>query len=126
MKVIDAGHLYELQMYSPVGEASKPFTKDYITYFKKIGENFPGNAGKAYSGVNCQEVLRVLIDRCKYLNNQKPCSETMEIISLLREALYQFEFRAARVKGALLPPIINIEDVLPCDKCGHIYTHSHE
>lgn len=44
-------------------------------FVKREGEHFPGNVGH-YPGTTMQEVLRVLIDRAKYVNSQIPCLET--------------------------------------------------
>jgi hypothetical protein len=54
--VIDPGHEYELASLD--GEKAVR-----LTFVKRIGARYPGNKGPSYSGTNCQEVLRVLIDR---------------------------------------------------------------
>lgn len=106
MKIIDPGHCYEVDSYD--GEMNQ-----LIDFMKRIGDKFPGNEGSSCPGTNCQELIRILIDRCKYLNNQIPCIET--------------EDRALRIKG--LAPIIwplEIENLSPCNICGHIYPHTCE
>lgn len=53
---------------------------------------------REWPGVQTQEVLRVLIDRTKYLNGIIPCVESEEAIYHLRMALFQYEARAYRRK----------------------------
>lgn len=129
MRVVDPGHKYILD----------ELDKDdggliYLIFVKRLGEKYPGNTGRARGGTYCQDVLRALIDRCKYLNNQIPCPQTIRIIELLRTALYLFEYRAAELKGELpsffrmeeiRSDLVGIEGVVACKKCGHLYPHEH-
>lgn len=113
MIVIDRGHEYAMRRYDGPGW-------EYLRFLKREGPGFPGNVGH-YSGTNCQEVLRVLIDRVKYLDKQVPCSENAMILSNLRHALLFFEKRAADRHGLrLMYGNGNIEDELTCSQCGHI------
>lgn len=117
MKVLDPGHKYSLQSYD------NPIQPEEITFMKRIGERYPGNTGEPYAGTNCQESIRVLIDRFKYLYNQIPCDETAHCITLARCILVLLEQRAKRVKGKELIPSEsskNIEEYTTCPKCGHI------
>lgn len=125
MECVDKGHLYVVDEYAP--HAGWPcLYEQKIRFIKKIGERFPGNEGQEWSGTNCQELLRVLIKRCLYLNSQIPCAETPAVIEHLRSALLLFEQRAERVKGLSLGPYpLCIEDVPTCRVCGHIHKHSH-
>lgn len=138
MIVSDPGHAYNVLFFDPEGKepAIIPRRGSSITFFKKIGEKFPGNEGSPSWGTNCQEVLRVLIHRTIYLHNQIPCREFETIIFRLRQALHQFEHRTARVKGQeetyrnFIGPRVDmdltgIEDLPFCNVCGHIYPHSH-
>jgi len=124
MKILDPGHAYIVQSYSPIGgivEYGEP-----IYFFKKIGEGFPGNTGEPHIGTNCQELLRVLIDRVKYLDNQIPCEENKKIISSLRNALYNFEYRAAKRRNQLNWDFSDpIENEPACKECGHINCGRH-
>ena len=79
MKILDAGHIYSLDSLDGNLEQT-------LTFVKREGEKFPFNSG-SHAGTNCQEVLRVLIDRSEYLQKQKPCAETECIISSLKTAL---------------------------------------
>lgn len=118
MKVLDAGHDY---MLYPIdgGEPQR------LTFVKREGHNYPGNVG-SHSGLLTQEVLRVLIDRCKYMNAQGACAETDIIINALRTALMAFEIRAARCRGSSiqLDQLQDIEGWPICKKCGHIQCDS--
>lgn len=135
MIVAEPGHLFHLLCYDPTGR--EPAKLDQrLDFFKKIGEKFSGNVGGPSWGTNSQEVLRVLIHRAIYLDHQQPCSETKFIISLFRQAFYQFEARATRVKGkeiefwefikTLPPDNAGIEDLPHCNICGHILPHTHD
>ena len=117
MKIIDDGHHYHLEVYDRDG-----FGHEDLMFMKRIGDRYPGNEGRPHGGTNCQEVLRVLIDRMKYLNNQIPCIETEECINLARTMIYRFEQRAKKVKGKILSNVTikGIEDQPTCKTCGHI------
>lgn len=129
MRVIVPGHVYHCEIYDIPPQTMAPII--WIGFMRRIGPNYPGNAelGEGTSsGTNCQEVIRVLIDRCKYLEQQKPCRETRLIIRLLRSALWLFEVRAKRLKKGTLPRSLNlrhIEEIPTCSTCGHIYCKEH-
>ena len=123
MKVLDPGHLYELDNYMPTGKPTK--LKMVMQFVKKVGGNFPGNELPEFLGTNCQEPIRVIIDRVKYVNNQKPHPLNTEIIYALRSALENFEVRAAELKGVSFVVEGNIEDMEPCPSCGHVFPHQH-
>lgn len=134
MIIVDPGHKYHPLSYDPEGKEPAKLA-DKIDFFKKIGEGFPGNEGFPSWGTNCQELLRILIDRVKYLDNQIECRENKQILYAIRLALYFFEVRAAKRKNKTadflnIEPqlglsLSNIENVPHCNICGHIYPHSH-
>jgi hypothetical protein len=111
MKILDPGHDYLLS----------PLDGDIdirLTFVKREGVGYPGNIG-SYSGTTCQEVLRSLIDRLDYINNQIPCFESKISRFCLFIALWMFELRHSRRKKLKL--------VMPWDmnkpinpKNGHI------
>ena len=116
MKIIDSGHTYELRSYDGIQE-------NILTFMKRYGCSYPGNENE-YPGTNCQEVLRALIDRVKYLHNQIPHQRNILILDNLRQALYSFESRAAERRGRILGPeicVYAIEHYETCPKCGHIH-----
>ena len=122
MKVIVPGHVYHTDLYDLPPDGMAPVI--WIGFMRRVGSRYPGNVDTS-PGTNCQEVLRVLIDRCKYLNEQQPCFQTETIIYMLRTALWMFESRAKAVKGKKLHPLaakhIGVIEALPtCSTCGHI------
>jgi len=114
MKVLDPGHDYLLDNLD--GDE-----KTRLTFVKREGEMYPGNES-AYEGTNMQEVLRALIDRCCYVNNQITAGETINAAWHLRQAFVLLELRAARRHGRELDGVdIRIMEKLPvCKKCGHV------
>lgn len=128
MKAIDPGHLYALDTYD-----GDDLTQT-LRFMKREGHRYPGNAG-AHPGTNSQEVIRVLIDRIQYLQQQWPCIENLVIMSALRTALCQFELRAARLHNALdqrtervltaLMTVEAVEGIPTCPECGHICCKRH-
>lgn len=123
MTSVDKGHLYLVQGYD--GSVDQP-----IRFMKRLGPRYPGNLGPAYGGTNCQELLRVLIDRVIYLERQEHAEENYRIINHLRNALRWFEDRAARIHSSTTPGLgaelikkvgkVNIELLPPCRTCGHV------
>lgn len=115
MEVLDPGHQYLLTSL----DGGDPIT---LTFVKRDDppEKYPGNVGH-YPGTQIQEVLRALIDRAIYVNNQIPCNETEDAITHLRSALWLLEKRHLnRHEGNGSPLLENIENIPFCLKCGHI------
>jgi hypothetical protein len=115
MDILDPGHDYEINNYDGSG-------KQRITFLKREGEGYPGNIGH-YPGTNCQEVLRVLIDRIEYLDNQIPCNENKLILDNLKSAYWQFEKRAAERHRKEFPySVFHPDDAYryPIGEDGHI------
>lgn len=121
MKVVDQGHLYELNVLD--GEGPAPTAR--LRFVKREGPNYPGNVG-AYPGVTTQEVIRALIDRMLYVNGQQECIDNRSAISHLRDALVVLEIRAARTAGYALDLSEyhalghRIEAFPTCERCGHL------
>jgi len=113
VKVLDNGHVFELDHLDGDGT-------QILTFVKREGEGFPGNVG-SYEGTNIQEVLRALLSRVQYLDNQIPDENNQYVVAHLRMALRRLETRAAirhnRPNPAFLP---NLEDMPVCSECGHI------
>jgi hypothetical protein len=117
MKVLDSGHLYELDQYdAPLSVVI------LLPFMKRVGEGYPGNEAPARGGTNCQEVLRALIDRVKYLDGQDHSGENYMILHHLRQALLGFEERAAHRKGNTFTEFYSDKpELVPyCSKCGHM------
>ena len=120
MKIVDPGHWYELNHLDGTGIGT-------LTFVKRVGDNYPGNAGPPYEGTTIQEVLRALIDRCEYVDKQKPCEETMLATESLKYALWILEMRVRRERGQPTSDImaIGIESEPTCPECGHVRCLNH-
>lgn len=121
MKVIDPGHCYDLLELD--GEWS---LGQRLTFVKRLGDNYPGNEPPAYAGTTMQEVLRAVIHRARYVNNQIPCRETNRVINLCTTAVFELERRAARRHGRVIDFTPEIAVIgAPCLTCGHIHCDKH-
>lgn len=121
MNVIDPGHMYDLDTLDGDGSRVR------LTFVKREGRDYPGNKG-SYAGTTMQEVLRALIERCLYVDRQKPCCETEAACELLKAAIVLLELRAARRHGRALDAA-SVEDVVDgntCIKCGHVGCEKHK
>ena len=115
MRCVDPGHSYLLTAYD-----AEPGSTRNLVFMKREGPGYPFNVGH-YPGTNCQEVIRALIDRVKYLDRQIACPENAIILAGLRSALAAFEIRAARRHGReLSAQPTEIENAPICQCCGHI------
>ena len=114
MKVIDAGHIYEVKGYDGPSDQR-------IVFMKREGKGYPKNKG-CHPGTNCQEILRVLIDRVEYLQSQIPDFRNPLILENLRAALFGFEDRAAQRHNRKfeVAELSRIEKMPTCETCGHI------
>ena len=121
MKVIDPGHKYEVDVYD-----GKPGATQELTFMKREGPGYPMNVGH-YPGTNCQEHLRVFIDRMHYLQMQEPCEHNLAIIEYARRMLWLFEDRAASRHGIdqFDYRTDDIEQYESCKTCGHIICKGH-
>ena len=116
MKVIDPGHQYLLLSLDGV-------LHQELIFVKRCNDlnpgQYPGNT-ESHAGTNMQSVLRALLERMRYLENQIPCYENTIIISLLRSCLWLLELRAARRHKRMyyhLPAFAESEPL--CPRCGH-------
>lgn len=85
MKALDAGHLYELRQLDTDKTVQMRFVKRNSSTVQRDEE---------WAGLQTQEVMRVLIDRTKFLNDLIPCVESEQSLYHLRQALYLYEVRA--------------------------------
>jgi hypothetical protein len=114
MKVIDPGHYYELNVLD--GDLPLPA---YLRFVKREGPGYPGNKGQ-YPGTTCQEVLRACVDRLEYVNKQQPSHYTQEARSLIKDAIYNLEMRAAERHGRPYPGWDEATHGKCCPKCNHV------
>lgn len=123
MKVVDPGHEYILNVLD--GNDPETLTPETLTFVKRDGEGYPGNVG-SHSGTTTQEVLRALVDRIKYVDNQIHDDNNDEVLSHLRLAIFYLELRAAKRHGRILrASIAQIELEPTCPVCGHIECDAH-
>lgn len=118
MKVVDPGHEYELATLDGL-----PGDLERLYFVKRDDppEKYPGNQGHN-SGVIIQEVLRALIDRIQYLDDQIPDDLNMFAIAGLRSTFMSLEIRAHRRHDSVLPDLEEpIETYPACPTCGHIF-----
>lgn len=114
---LDPGHYYRIPRLDGYGFQSLRFVKrcDY-----NDPTRFPGNTN-AYPGATSQQILRILLSRMEYLQNQIPCAENVIIIENLQNCLYFFEARACRRHGITVDFNKDDASTAPmCRKCGHI------
>jgi hypothetical protein len=131
MKIIEPGHIYELNWLDgkPRGFTDGAFPvaewtfQNQLIFVKREGDKYPGNKGH-HPGTNIQEVVRALIDRVKYLDNQIQHERNTFVLQHLRAVIHQLELRAAqrhnRELRLSINEIFNIEILDVCNKCGHI------
>ena len=104
MKVIKPGHRYIIdELDAPDGA---PETS--MIQFVDRGH------GRNEQGTTCQELLRVLIDRVKFLESELHWERNKEIIFHLRKALLLFEVRALErklEKNQILPENLWVNSV---------------
>jgi hypothetical protein len=117
MKVIDPGHRYQLDTLDGQVDVQ-------LVFVKREGEKFPGNMG-AHHGTTTQEVLRALIDRMQYVDQQIPWRMNQDVIAMLRESIRILEFRANERSGLSLSGHdelfrADIEKAPVCPTCGHV------
>jgi hypothetical protein len=130
VKVLDAGHLYDLDLLDAGIHGSTGHRE--LRFVKRIGEKFPGNQEPGYEGTTSQEVIRALIDRAQYVDAQKPDVANKLALSNLRSALRWLEVRAAeqRDDDDAAFAILDMEEpetATTCDHCGHVMCRrSHE
>lgn len=106
MRVIDPGHVYELDCLKDEGTVRLQFYKDPEIHH-----------GVHMGGPSTQEVIRACIERVQSLDKEKPWDGNQGIITHLRMALIGFEIRAlerAVEKGEAV-------ELLPVNSRGHLF-----
>ena|SRR3990167_2465661 len=92
MKVIEEGHVYELEDMEGADHTEDGQT---LTFIKKVYQESTGELATIHNGTTNEEVLRVLIDRIKFLQAKMPCRENAIVITKLEECLMWLEKRTA-------------------------------
>lgn len=89
MRVLEPGHIYELDHLCSEGHET-------LTFIKRSGAAV--HYADEHPGTNSQEVIRALIERTEYLDTVLECVESKDAAWHLRMALYMYEVRAFRRK----------------------------
>lgn len=113
---IDPGHFYKLESLDGINPQYLKFVKRHDP---TDPTRFPGNTN-SYEGTTSQTVLRALLDRTKYLQNQKWCVENVIIIFCTKLSIWLYEIRAARRhKRSYWHGLNYASTSYMCPKCGH-------
>lgn len=116
IEVIDKGHAYALPQIDGGGF-------QFLQFVKREGVKYPGNVG-AVCGVQSQTVMRVLLDRARYVQRQKSCFENVIVVLCLLIAVWVLEHRAARIHGMPYLHGLHFAETAPtCEQCGHTVCH---
>lgn len=113
MIINDAGHSYTLDCLDEY------YYHQHLQFVKRVGDKYPGNAFSS-AGTTSQEVLRALIDRAYYVNNQLPSWYTRLGAILMKLTIWLFECRAAKIHGRGIPDMNEAVYGATCWKCGHV------
>jgi hypothetical protein len=113
MRVLIPGHVFD------VDELDGCSPHHRIQFVNRVGEKYPGNYSP-FPGTNCQELLRVLISRIFYLDNQLPYWTNKVCIFALRVVLNLFEYRAAKRHHRKFRFILAIEKLKVCEFDLHL------
>lgn len=89
MKILESGHIYELDNLEAPGT-------QLLTFIRRNSKAITHES--EHTGTNTQEVLRALIDRTIFLNNVLHSAETQDAIYYLRMTMFCYEARAWRRK----------------------------
>jgi hypothetical protein len=139
MRILDPGHHFALEVIDDIFGT----TKQSLTFVKRNNppEKYPGNEG-CYAGTTSQEVMRALIARAKYVDQQAPHHANKTLIESLRTNIWNLEIRAAEKHNRKLnleritadmevanpldiTSIIRVEFAPVCIICGHIDPEGH-
>ena len=89
MKVLNEGHVYELDCVPEEG-SSLCRAPLLIAFMERV------NGRMASLGTTNEEVLRMLIDRMEYLQKKVPCKENNIVLIKLEEALMWLDSRTQK------------------------------
>jgi hypothetical protein len=98
MKVITAGHKYELDHFESYGLPGVPVQT--LQFIEKVPVTEGSTELRTVNdGTTNEEVLRVLVDRLNYLQAKFPCRENALAITKLEEAQHWLAHRTANRKA---------------------------
>ena len=81
MKVLKPGHRYSLPNFENFQSSQE------LQFIDKVPGDEPGSLKTLADGTTNEEVLEVLIDRMKFLQDAFPCRENAIVITKLEESL---------------------------------------
>jgi hypothetical protein len=113
MIVSDPGHHYELQVLDGTEEVLS------LVFVKREGPKFHGNSGH-HAGTNMQDVLRAVLHRISYLDEQEHDDRNELAAGLIGHAIWLFEQRAAERHHRPTPNRLEAIFGEPCGICGHV------
>lgn len=115
--VKDPGHVYELPHLDGEGSQTLTFVKRHDPAHPK---RFPGNSN-SHPGTTLQAVIRAMLERVEYLQNQIPHKNNLGVQVRLLEILWLLEDRAAERHGYDFDFRVGDMDKMPmCPHCGHV------
>lgn len=124
MEVLIPGHHYSVLTLDPIESGLDQEIKFVMR--NNPPEKYPGNYW-AFPGTTTQELLRVIIDRAKYVDNQFHSGANLYVITYCRASLRVLEERAAAKHGRWIQTLrVDIENEPICLKCGHIECEEHK
>ena len=102
MKVLVAGHRYELELFEPESHASRMHGQpQFVQFIHKEPVKDGSKVMRTVSpGTTNEEVLEMMIDRMKFLQERCPCVENEMVINRLFECSHLLQARTARRKAA--------------------------
>jgi hypothetical protein len=96
-KIIDPGHVYAMPQLGVLKRDPYDDSRfQEMRFLKRSGGAIQYE--DEWDGLQTQTVMRVLIDRTRYLYNVLPCDESLRAIRHLQNALWEYEARAFRRK----------------------------
>ncbi len=96
-QVLDDGHVYRMPNLGVLQrDEFDPERHQELRFLKRSGGAI--QYAEEFGGLQTQTVMRVLIDRTRYLYNVLPCQESLRSIRYLQNALWEYEARAFRRK----------------------------
>ena len=110
MKVLVPGHCYILDLYEP--ETTDAMGMATILQFIQKEADGNGKFVTVRNGTTNEDVLKVLIDRLKYLNEKLPCTSNKIVIANLQNALLTLQNRTKlrELQNVENTPLAHTED----------------
>jgi hypothetical protein len=96
-QIVDPGHVYMMPELGVLRRDPHDVSRyQEMRFLKRSGGAIQYE--EEWDGLQAQTVIRVLIDRTRYLYDVLPCRESLRAIRYLQNALWEYEARAFRRK----------------------------